>query len=80
MLQVQEADVDVEQLYRQEQNPSQQPTPPPHYLNQSDFVNLFDYEENNRSASELKRDFQMLQRTYGGKIKHKYLVGKFPFA
>ncbi len=83
-IQVNQVDVDVEKLYRQEQDygaeeSSEKEVEETPYLQWHDFAELFDYPENDRSKQDLKRDFKALNTSFNSKVKFKSLVGKFFF-
>lgn len=44
-----------------------------------EFKELFNYEENDRSRKDLKRDYKTIYRLQDGKVKFKSLVGKYHF-
>ena len=59
-------------------NQNEYPNSRTKFLSIEDLNELFDYEENDRSRRELKRNFKELAQSYDGKVKFKNLVGKFP--
>ena len=78
MIQGDQVDVDVEQLYQEQRN--QQREVGRHqsrYLSMFEFKELFNYEENDRSRKDLKRDYKTIYRLQDGKVKFKSLVGKY---
>ena len=79
----QQVDVDVEKLYEHERKimGDDDSTAQEHFndgcLTKQDFRQLFSYEENDRSAKELKRDYKTLMSQLGGQMKFRDLVGKW---
>ncbi len=76
MIEVEQVDVDVEQLYREQNNNQREGSQQSRYLSMVEFKELFNYEENDRSRKDLKRNFRTIHRLQDGKVKFKSLVGK----
>ena len=44
-------------------------------ISYKDFKNLFNFEENDRDKSDLKRDFKKLEKEHKSRVKFKHLIG-----
>jgi hypothetical protein len=40
------------------------------------FREIFDFEENDRSRKEMKRDYREMEESHRGVVKFKHLIGR----